>query len=192
MSVSIGYARVSTEEQNLALQLAALRKAGCAEVFEDKASGSRASREGLSCAIARCKRGDVLVVWKLDRLGRSLRDLANLIETLTERGICLKVLAGHGAMIDTQLSEGRLLLGILSAIAEFERELIRERTKAGLRAARLRGSALGRPRKLSRKQINRAKQKIESGKHTRGSVASQLGVHVTTLRRALAEDAEAA
>jgi DNA invertase Pin-like site-specific DNA recombinase len=103
MSVSIGYARVSTEEQNLALQLAALRKAGCAEVFEDKASGSRASREGLSCAIARCKRGDVLVVWKLDRLGRSLRDLANLIETLTERGICLKVLAGHGAMIDTQL-----------------------------------------------------------------------------------------
>jgi DNA invertase Pin-like site-specific DNA recombinase len=186
MAVSIGYARVSTEERHLDLQLAALRDAGCLNIFHDKLSGTITSRKGLSEAVRHCKRGDVLVVWKLDRLGRSLRHLIGLIENLNDRGVGLKVLAGHGAMIDTTRPEGRMIFGMLAVLAEFERELIRERTIAGMRAARQRGVAIGRPRKLSKAQIRNARRKITTGHQSRERVAAQLGVHVTTLRRALA------
>jgi len=187
MSPSIGYARVSTEEQNLDLQLAALREAGCSNIFQDKASGVRVARQGLTRAVEFCKRGDVLVVWRLDRLGRSLLNLISLVELLNERGVGLKVLSGSGTMIDTTRPEGRMLFHLLAALSEFERELIRERTIAGMRAAKQRGAAIGRPRKLSQVQIKRAKSKISSGRQTRERVAAQLGVHVTTLRRALAK-----
>jgi DNA invertase Pin-like site-specific DNA recombinase len=186
MAKIIGYARVSTEEQNLDLQLAALREAGCKKIFRDKASGRAASRrKGLADAIASCISGDVLVVWKLDRLGRSLVELVSLVESLNARDVHLKVLAGHGAMIDTTRPEGRMIFSILAALAEFERELIRERTVAGMRAARARGAAIGRPRKLSQTQIRRAKTLIDSGRQTRECVAARLGVHVGTLRRAI-------
>lgn len=187
MAANIGYARVSTEEQNLDLQLTALREAGCERIFRDKASGAAARRKGLTEAIASCRSGDVLVVWKLDRLGRSLLDLIGLIEGLNGRGVGLKVLAGHGAMIDTTRPEGRMIFSMLAVLAEFERELIRERTKAGMRAAKQRGAAIGRPRKLSQTQIRRAKTLIESGRQTRERVAARLGVHVGTLRRAITE-----
>ncbi|ABE61474.1 Resolvase-like protein [Nitrobacter hamburgensis X14] len=185
MTENIGYARVSTEEQNLDLQLTALREAGCKRIFRDKASGATARRKGLTEAIASCGAGDVLVVWKLDRLGRSLLDLIGLIEGLNGRGVGLRVLAGHGAMIDTTRPEGRMIFSMLAVLAEFERELIRERTIAGMRAARARGAAIGRPRKLSATQIRRAKTLIESGRQTRARVAARLGVHVGTLRRAI-------
>ncbi|RVI34236.1 recombinase family protein [Sinorhizobium meliloti] len=186
MGTSIGYARVSTEEQNLDLQLTALREAGCERIFRDKASGAGTKRKGLTDAIALCIPGDVLVVWKLDRLGRSLLDLIGLIESLNACGVGLRVLAGHGAMIDTTRPEGRMIFGMLAVLAEFERELIRERTKAGMHAAKQRGAAIGRPRKLSQTQIRRAKSLIESGRQTRERIAARLGVHVGTLRRAIA------
>jgi DNA invertase Pin-like site-specific DNA recombinase len=165
--------------------LTARREAGCQRIFRDKTSGAAARRKGLTGAMALCNSGDVLIVWKLDRLGRSLIDLIGFVEKLNANGIGLKVLAGHGAMIDTTRPEGRMIFGILAVLAEFERELIRERTKAGMRAAKQRGAAIGRPRKLSQSEIRRAKALIESGRQTRERVAARLGVHVGTLRRAL-------
>ena len=157
MPANIGYARVSTEEQNLDLQLAALREAGCERIFRDKASGADFRRTGLARALAACGANDILVVWKLDRLGRSLIDLVGLIEELNRRGVGLRVLAGHASMIDTTRPEGRMMFGLFAVLAEFERELIRERTKAGMRAARLRGQVIGRPFKLSERQVRRAR-----------------------------------
>jgi DNA invertase Pin-like site-specific DNA recombinase len=121
--MKIGYAHVSTDEQNLALQLDALKAAGCDAVYEDRLSGA-AKRPGLAQALAACGAGDVLIVWKLDRLGRSLPDLVVLSETLKSREIGLKVLTGAGAAIDTTTPEGRLFFGMFAVIAEFERELI--------------------------------------------------------------------
>lgn len=182
--MKIGYARVSTEEQNLDMQRQALEAAGCDVIHEDKASGALNARKGLTAALAGCKSGDVLVIWKLDRLGRSLTDLVNLIEDLTGRGIGLQVLTGQGANIDTTRPEGRMIFGIFAALAEFERELIRERTKTGMAAAKRRGVRVGRPPKLSRFQVEEAGRMIEGGK-TRADVAELLGVSVLTLRRAL-------
>lgn len=181
----IGYARVSTDEQSLALQLDALRGAGCGEVFEDTGSGARSDRMGLADALARCAAGDVLVAWKLDRLGRSTLDLVGLVETLKEKGAGLKVLTGEGASIDTTRPEGRFILGVFAALAEFERELIRERTREGMKAARRRGAALGRPRALSSQQLAHARRLIEAGEETRAGAAALFGVGVSTLRRAL-------
>lgn len=182
--MKIGYARVSTDEQNLDLQRQALEAEGCAVIHEDKASGSLNSRKGLKAALASCAAGDVLVVWKLDRLGRSLLDLVGLVEDLKARGIGLKVLTGQGAQVDTTRPEGRLIFGIMATLAEFERELIRERTKAGMAAAKRRGIAIGRPRKLTKFQIEQAREMIEGGKG-RADIAALLGVNVATLRRAL-------
>lgn len=181
----IGYARVSTEDQNLSLQLDALHAAGCEQVFHDKASGVVARRKGLAAALAACGANDVLVVWKLDRLGRSLIDLVGLIENLNARGVGLQVLAGHGAMIDTTRPEGRMIFGMLAVLAEFERELIRERTKAGMASARARGAALGRPPKLTEAQITRAKCELESGRRKLKEVAASLRVSPLTVARAL-------
>lgn len=184
--MKIGYARVSTVEQNLDLQLRALKEDGCSAVFTDKASGVLNGRKGLARAMRRCRAGDVLVVWKLDRLGRSLIDLVALVEELRLRGVGLRVLTGQGAMIDTTRMEGRMIFGIFAVLAEFERELIRERTKAGMEAAKARGVHVGRPAKLSKEQIAQAQRWLAQDRKTPRQIADRYNVHTTTLRRALA------
>jgi DNA invertase Pin-like site-specific DNA recombinase len=181
----IGYARVSTDEQNLALQLDALRSAGCEVIFEDTGSGADDSRKGLTDALSRCSAGDVLTVWKLDRLGRSLLDLVEMVERLRACSVGFRVLTGAGATIDTTRPEGRFILGVFAALAEFERELIRERTRAGMAAAKRRGRHVGRPRKLTPHKIDHARQLIADDRETRAGAAALLGVDAVTLRRAL-------
>src|SRR5437763_1565586 len=139
----IGYARVSTQEQTLSLQQDALHQAGCERIFTDTASGAKADRPGLDDAVDHVRSGDTLVVWKLDRLGRSLPHLIETIRQLQERGIGFKSLTEQ---IDTTTSGGKLIFHVFAALAEFERDVIRERTRAGLTAARARGRRGGRPR----------------------------------------------
>ena len=138
----IGYARISTNDQNLNLQRDALKAAGCTQICEDTASGANAARPGLEKALGMLREGDTLVVWKLDRLGRSLKHLIESVQTLDGRGIGFKSLQDS---IDTTTPGGKLLFHILGSLAEFERDLIRERTNAGLAAARARGRKGGRP-----------------------------------------------
>jgi DNA invertase Pin-like site-specific DNA recombinase len=147
----IGYARVSTTDQHLDLQQDALQAAGCERLFTDTTSGARAERPGLNAALEACRPGDTLVVWKLDRLGRSLPHLVETVRTLGSRGIGFKSLQEH---LDTTTSGGKLIFHIFASLAEFERDLIRERTQAGLAAARARGRKGGRP-----KGVNEKKQK---------------------------------
>jgi DNA invertase Pin-like site-specific DNA recombinase len=141
--MQIGYARVSTEEQTLNLQLDALKAAGCDQVFTDRVSGAKADRPGLANALGHLRDGDTLVVWRLDRLGRSLPHLIETVTALADRGVGFKSLTES---IDTTNTGGRLIFHIFGALAEFERDLIRERTQAGLRAARARGRKGGHPR----------------------------------------------
>ena len=180
----VGYARVSTDDQTLALQLDALQAAGCEIIHEDRLSGAAAHRPGLNAALAACQSSDVLHVWKLDRLGRSMAELVGIVESLRARGIGLKVLTGEGAAIDTTRPEGRLIFGVFAAFAEFERELIRERTKAGMRAARRRGKRVGRPRTLTPEKLDLAHRLLAEGKG-RAVTARMIGVDPATLRRAL-------
>ncbi|WP_341763572.1 recombinase family protein [Candidatus Tisiphia endosymbiont of Beris chalybata] len=146
----IGYARVSTVDQNLDLQLDALKKVGCEKLFEDKITGSTLNRPGLSKALGDLRRGDTLVVWKLDRLGRSLRNLIELINELQEKDIMFRSIQDG---IDTSNSIGQFFFHITGAFGELERNLIKERTKAGLDAARTRGRTGGRKASLNNKQI---------------------------------------
>jgi len=181
----IGYARVSTtdSEQTLGLQLDALANAGVARdrVYEDRASGRHDDWPGLnSCRKALCD-GDTLVVWKLDRLGRNLKDLVAFVDELRIAGIGLRVLTGSGAQIDTTTHNGRLMFGIFAAFAEFERELIVERTRAGLVAARARGRMGGRPRKMDRTAIEMAMSALADRRAVAKDVARKLGVTTTTL-----------
>ncbi|WP_420954702.1 recombinase family protein [Burkholderia gladioli] len=179
----IGYARVFTEDQNLDMQIQALERLGCDEVFTDHGvSGRAASRPGLDRALARLTSGDKLVVWRLDRLGRSLVNLVRLLESLGQRGIRFQSLTEH---IDTSSSGGRLVFHMMAALAEFERSLISERTRAGMAAARVNGKPMGRPPSLSPVQIEQARRLLESGK-CRSEIAVQLGVHPRTLKRTLA------
>ncbi|TAF02457.1 MAG: recombinase family protein [Nostocales cyanobacterium] len=141
----IGYARISTDDQNLNLQMDALQLAGCEKIYSDRTSGAKAERPGLSLALEVARTGDVLVVWRLDRLGRSLKDLIEMMETLDKRGIGLSSLQES---ITTTNNSGRLIFHLFGALAEFERHLIRERTTAGLVAARGRGHRGGRPKAL--------------------------------------------
>ena len=144
--MKIGYARVSTFQQNLDLQLDALKKEGCEKIYTEKASGAKAERPELQDLLDNLRKGDVVVVWKLDRLGRSLKHLVELVEQLTEKGVGLKSLNDP---IDTSTSHGKLVFNIFASLAEFERDIIRERTMAGLSAARARGRVGGRPKGLS-------------------------------------------
>jgi DNA invertase Pin-like site-specific DNA recombinase len=147
MTNLIGYARVSTTDQKAELQVDALTAAGCDRVFTDKASGSLASRLQLDRMLDQLRPGDVVVVWRLDRLGRSLKNLIAMVEDLAERGVGFRSLTES---IDTTTANGKLFFSIMGALAEFERELIRERTLAGLEAARARGRVGGRPPKIRR------------------------------------------
>ncbi len=176
----IGYARVSTEDQNLDLQLDALRQQGCTKVFEEKITGTTKSRPVLNKAIKALKPGDMLVVWKLDRLGRSLQDLIEILKLLESNGVGFHSISDG---IDTTSSCGRLLFHIIGAIAEFECNQISERTKAGLQAARQRGSKLGRPRSMSDEQIALALSLSED--LSLPNIATRLNVGRTTLWRAM-------
>jgi DNA invertase Pin-like site-specific DNA recombinase len=157
----VGYARISTDEQTTRLQLDALRAAGCAVIHEDAASGVSRSRPGLSRALAALAAGDTLVVWRLDRLGRSLRDLLDISETLRERNIALRSLSDH---IDTATAAGRMLYAVLGAVAQFERDVLRERTVAGMRAAKPRGEHIGRPPALKPSQVRMARAMLDHGR----------------------------
>lgn len=187
--MDIGYARVSTEEQNLDLQRQALEAAGCKNIYEDHGiSGAAVERPGLADALAAAQCGDVLVVWKLDRLGRSLPHLVEVINGLRDAGIGFRSLQEQ---IDTTSAGGRFYFHMLAALAEFEREMISERTRAGMASAKRRGKHVGRPPKLSEHQITHARELIRTGEETRAGAAALLGVDVATLRRALNGGAKA-
>jgi DNA invertase Pin-like site-specific DNA recombinase len=178
--MKIGYARVSTVEQNLHLQTDALERAGCEKIFTDLASGSIDCRKGLIDAIEYCRNGDSLFVWKLDRLGRSLRHLIDTVNKLQSKGVEFVSLQES---VDTTTSGGKLVFHVFGALAEFEREMIRERTIAGLKAARDRGSLAGRPKKLSRQQINLAKKLIDDKETRIYEITKTMNVSRSTLYR---------
>ena len=150
--MKVGYARVSTNDQHLYMQEDALKNSGCEEIYHDIASGVKVARPGLEEALNYLREGDILIVWKLDRLGRSIQHLIKTVKDLNDRGIGFKSLQEN---IDTTTSGGKLIFYIFSALAEFERDLITERTKAGLKAARTRGRLGGRPPVLSDKQVTK-------------------------------------
>lgn len=161
--LKLGYARVSGDDQNLFLQLDALKKAGCKNIFEDRRSGSTAERPGLKKLLATLRKGDVVVIWRLDRLARSLKDLIDIAAVLEKTGVGLSSLQEN---IDTTTSGGRLVFHFFGAMAEFERNLIRERTLAGLAAARERGRVGGRPKLLDAKQQKAMMKLHKSGEHS--------------------------
>ncbi len=175
----IGYARVSTLDQNLDLQVEALTKAGCKNIFEDKISGSRAERPGLTKAREVLRGGDTLVVWKLDRLGRSVKHLVDLVGELHKQGIQFKSLTDS---IDTGTASGRFFFHVMASLAEMERELTIERTHAGLEIARQLGRKGGRKRQMTESKIKSARNLLASGVPPR-DVATNLGVSVPTLYR---------
>ena len=178
----VGYARVSTRDQTPALQLDALRAAGCRRVFEETASGAQRDRPQLRAALDYLRGGDTLVVWKLDRLARSTQQLIGTVEELARRGVGLRCLTQD---IDTTTAGGRLVFTVFSAIAEFEREVIRERTRAGLDAARARGRRGGRPRKLGPKDLAAARALLRDPGLAVADVARRLGVAPSTLYASL-------
>lgn len=178
----IGYARVSTTDQNLDLQRDALTKAGCERIFEEHASGARDDRPELAIALSHLRKGDCLIVWRLDRLGRSLRSLIRFVGELADRGVEFRSL--HDG-VDTTTATGRFFFHVLAALAEMERELIRERVVAGLTAARARGRKGGRKPRLSEKQIAMARKMLEDRKTTIKDVAASFGVNRSTIYRAL-------
>ncbi len=179
----VGYARVSTDDQTLALQLDALQEAGCEKVFRDTISGAKTERPGLSKSLEHVRSGDMLLVWRLDRLGRSLSHLIELIQTLESRGVGFKSLTEQ---IDTTTSGGKLIFHIFGALAEFERNLIRERTMAGLAAARARGRKGGRPKKPNTDtKIVMARQLHVDPKNSIADICKTLGVSRATLYRYL-------
>lgn len=183
----VGYMRVSKADgsQTTNLQRDALQAAGIevGSLYEDTASGKRDNRPELTAGLKALRRGDTLVVWKLDRLGRDLRHLVSVVHDLTERGIGLKVLTGQGAAIDTTTASGKLVFGIFAALAEFERELISERTIAGLAAARARGRKGGRPYKMTPAKLRLAMVSMGKPETRIGVLCNELGVTRQTLYR---------
>jgi DNA invertase Pin-like site-specific DNA recombinase len=183
----VGYMRVSKADgsQVTDLQRDALLAAGVDDrhLYEDAASGKRDDRPGLAACLKALREGDTLVVWKLDRLGRDLRHLVNTVHDLTTRGIGFKVLSGHGATIDTTSASGKLVFGIFAALAEFERELILERTKAGMAAARARGRSGGRPYKMTAAKLRLAMAAMASRDTKVGDLCAELDITRQTLYR---------
>lgn len=194
MTTLIGYTRVSKADGSQVhdLQRDALARAGVepAHIYEDAASGRRDDRPGLEACLKALRPGDALVVWKLDRLGRDLRHLVNLVGDLTKRGVGLKVLAGEGASVDTTTANGRLVFGIFAALAEFERELIVERTLAGLAAARARGRHGGRPYKMTPAKLRLAQAAMGQPETKVAELCAELGVSRQTLYRFVAPNGE--
>lgn len=181
----IGYARVSKADgsQSLDLQKDALLQAGVSEdrIYKDRVSGKSAKRAGLTACLKALQPGNTLIVWKLDRLGRDLQHLIETVEELRQRQINFKVLTGAGAEIDTTTANGRLFFAVFAALAEYERELISERTKAGLQAARARGRLGGRPRKIDATAVQMAMQAMSDPTASAREVANRLGVSTATL-----------
>jgi DNA invertase Pin-like site-specific DNA recombinase len=180
----IGYARISTLDQTLALQQDALTAAGCEQLYTDTASGSVTERPGLSQALSHLRAGDTLVVWRLDRLGRSLPHLIETVRQLQERGIGFRSLQEQ---IDTTTSGGKLVFHVFGALAEFERDLVRERTHAGLQAARKRGRLFGRPRVLSPQQVKQLRSLATDDRNTVGEICQTLRISRATYYRSLPE-----
>ena len=190
----IGYARISKADgsQSLDLQKDALIEAGveATHIYEDQTSGKREDRPGLTACLKALRQGDVLVVWKLDRLGRDLRHLVNTVQELAERGIGFKVLSGQGANIDTTTASGKLVFSIFAALAEFEQELIRERTLAGLQAARARGRKGGRKFGLTKAQVRLAQVAMRNRDTTVRELCEELGISRVTLYRYVSPEGE--
>ena len=179
--MKIGYARVSTKEQNLDLQIDALKKDGCEKIYSEVISSVKSERIELQAMITNLRKGDVIVIWKLDRLGRSLKNLVELITQFTQLDVGLRSLNDH---IDTTTSQGRLIFNMFASLAEFERDLIRERTMAGLSSARARGRLGGKPKGLSQKAESiacAAETLYKEGKITVNKIAKQLGISKATL-----------
>jgi DNA invertase Pin-like site-specific DNA recombinase len=175
----IGYARVSTDEQSLDLQLDALKRAGCKRIFTDKVSTTKADHPGLAEAVSHLRRGDLLVIWKLDRLGRTVKGLVDFVADLQERKIQFRSLTDG---IDTTTPAGRFFFHIMASLAQMERELLAERTRAGLAAARRRGRVGGRKRRMTPGKVESARKLLGSGMAPR-DVAQNLGVSIPTLYR---------
>lgn len=190
----IGYARISKADgsQSLDLQHDALIAAGVDpdRIFEDRASGKREDRPGLAACLKSLRRGDILVVWKLDRLGRDLAHLVATVRSLEERGTGFRVLTGQGAEIDTSTPSGRLIFGIFASLAEFERDLIRERVNAGLAAARARGRRGGAPYKMTPAKIRLAMAAMGNPETRIGTLCKELGISSQTLYRHVAPDGQ--
>ncbi len=183
--MKFGYARISTSEQNLDLQIDALKKAGCEEIFSEVVSGAKTERKELDKLLSQVRADDVIVIWKLDRLGRSLKHLVMLVNDLVSEGVGLKSLNDP---IDTTNPQGRLVFNIFASLAEFERDLISERTQAGLKAARARGRMGGRPKGLSDEaefKAIAAETLYKEGELSVNSIAKNLGICKATLYRYL-------
>jgi DNA invertase Pin-like site-specific DNA recombinase len=180
----IGYGRVSTQDQHLDLQLDALDKAGCEKVFTDTVSGAKAARPGLDEALSHLRSGDTLIVWRLDRLGRSLRHLIDTIKFLNDRGIGFRSVQES---IDTTTPGGKLVFHIFASLAEFERDLIKERTNAGLKSARARGKNGGRPKSLTDKQLKQARTLRDDNSHSVADICRTLKISRSTFYRLTSE-----
>jgi DNA invertase Pin-like site-specific DNA recombinase len=180
LDMKVGYARISTDDQKLDLQKDALHNEGCNKIFNDTASGAKTQRKGLFDAIKFMRKGDTLVVWKLDRLGRSLKDLIDVVNRLNKSGVFFKSMQEN---IDSSTSGGKLTFHLFGALAEFERDIIRERTKAGLQAARARGRIGGRPKVMSEKMVSLAKELMSNTNNSAKDVSKTLGVSRATLYR---------
>ena len=183
--MKIGYARISTKNQNLDLQIDALKKSGCEKIYKDIISGSLSNRPALDKLLEDVNKNDVIVIWKLDRLGRSLKNLVELINTLNEKGVGIQSLNDP---VDTTTAQGRLIFNIFGSLAEFERELIKERTIAGLEAARDKGNVGGRPKGLTKKSQNialTAEYLYKEEKLSVNEILDQLAIGRATLYRYL-------
>jgi DNA invertase Pin-like site-specific DNA recombinase len=182
LRVKIGYARVSTEDQRLALQLEALKDAGCKRVFREKVTGTLRDRPELNRMLDQLREGDIVTVWKLDRLARSTRNLLDIVETIGSAGARFQSISEPWA--DTTTHAGKMIMTIFAGIAEFERDLIRERTGAGRAAAHKRGVRFGRPKKMNAEQQKLARRLLQEGKSVR-EVARTFSIHPATLYRIL-------
>jgi DNA invertase Pin-like site-specific DNA recombinase len=184
--MKIGYARVSTDAQDTDLQMDALKRAKCGRIYQEKASGAKAERPELMRLLDNTRKGDVIIVWKLDRLARSIRQLIDTTVLLNDRGVELHSLTEN---INTTTPSGKLTFHIFAALAEFERDILRQRVNAGLKAARRRGRVGGRPKALEEADLKKARTLLRSGDYTKVQVAKDLKVSRHTLWRALAQQA---